>query len=434
MLNFSALLKGEAMSDLLTCDLNTISLQDVDEYLGLSQPENLRLSESSRIDYKEELPADLGDDVAALANTYGGLILIGIKADKKGNIPVQWNGVQLGPDPSARISARILSTVRPRPQFDIGLVEAANGKIVVLRVKEGDYPPYEYEQGNSVRISLRVNDVKRPAAVRDIEALMERRATTGTSPSSRLAALDINTLWTYSMDKLPGGDTRQHLNNRAHRIFLAPHRPLNIRLDLTFEKEFEHWIKVSFPDTESFSQKNRTGQFYEVRGSRPGRCNAQHRVWRISSNGSLGFVRNIDWHGSPGEPIGDVAVDLIFFFRLARRMLETSGNFGNATLTDQLCCGNTTFLSKFPEPTYLGDYDDVSGIQFPPVRPEVLPNMPNCEQNLGFHDFEQPDEQITSILFDQLRAGWGAGVHYEHLLDAVAALDRQSKAPKWGRI
>jgi len=85
------------MADLFTRKLTPLSFQDVDEFLGLSLPTDKRLPESSRIDYKQDLPGDLGDDVAALANTYGGLIFLGIKSDRnQNNIPVQWDGVQLG--------------------------------------------------------------------------------------------------------------------------------------------------------------------------------------------------------------------------------------------------------------------------------------------------------------------------------------------------
>src|ERR1700674_3433587 len=100
------------MADLFTCNFAPLSFQDVDEFLGLSLPEDKRLPENSRIDYKQDFPSDIGDDVAALSNAYGGLIFLGIKSDKyKNNVPVSWEGTQLGPDPTARISARILSTV-----------------------------------------------------------------------------------------------------------------------------------------------------------------------------------------------------------------------------------------------------------------------------------------------------------------------------------
>jgi hypothetical protein len=72
--------------------------------------------------------------------------------------------------------------------------------------------------------------------------------------------------------------------------------------------------------------------------------------WRVSSEGTLGFARNVDHHGSPGKPIGDVAVDLLFFFRLAGVALEAGANFGRAAFTDVLSSPSTSYLPKFPAP------------------------------------------------------------------------------------
>jgi hypothetical protein len=421
------------MANLLSCNLTTLTLQQIDEFLGLSLPENQRVPESGRIDYKEDFPQDLGDDVAALANSYGGLIFLGIKADKKkNNVPVRWGGTQLGSDPSARISNHILSTVRPRPQFDIGLVEAADGYIAVVRVNEGEYPPYEYEKGNTVRISIRVNDTKRQASVRDIEMLMGRRNVTTESAQRVTATLQPGTLYPYRIETLPGDATREVRDNRVHQILLAPHRPARWRLDSPFERKFERWIQGTFPNTRTFSANFRSGAFYEVREIR-NEAKRLHRAWRVSNEGGLGFARNIDHHGSPGEPIGDVAADLLFFFRLARVVLEAGGSFGRASFTDVLSSPSTAFLAKFPAPDGVRDYDDVGGIHFPAVRPEVLPGTTTWVDELDFHSIQASAASTASILFNQLRASWGASIHYDRLLEAVIALDSQSLKPNWGK-
>jgi hypothetical protein len=358
---------------------------------------------------------------------------LGIKADKnKNNIPVQWDGAQLGPDPSARISNHILSTVRPRPQFNIGLVKASNGYIVIIRVSEGDYPPYEYDKGSSVRISLRVNDTKRQASVRDIEMLMARRNVATDAAQKITATLQPNSFYPYRVEPLPEGGTRDVRDDRVHQMFLAPHRPVRWRLDSTFERIFEGWIKDAFPNTRGFSANFRAGTFFEVRQIR-NEAKRLHRVWRISNQGGLGFARNVDYHGSPGEPIGDVAIDLLFFFRLARVVLENGGSFGRASFTDILSSPSTAFLSKFPEPDGGGDYDDVGGIHFPSVRPEVLPGTTTWVEELDFQSLQASAALTTSILFNQLRASWGASIHYDRLLEAVVALDSQSLHPHWGK-
>lgn len=422
------------MPNLFSCDLTTLSLRDIDEFLGLSQPENLRIPESGRIEYKADMPQDLGDDIAALANGYGGLLFLGIKSDKeKNNVPVQWNGAQLGSDPSARLSNHILSTVRPRPQFNIGLVQASNGDIAIIRVNEGDYPPYEYEKGNTVRISIRVNDTKRHASVRDIEMLMARRNVTTDAAQKITATLQPNSLYPYRTEPLPGGATREVRDDRVHQMLLAPYRPVRRRLDSNFERVFERWIRAAFPNAGLFSINFRSGTFFEVRQIR-NEAKRLHRVWRISTDGGLAFARNVDYHGSPGEPIGDVAADLLFFFRLACVVLENGSSFGRASFTDILSSPSTAFLSKFPEPDGGGDYDDVAGINFPPIRPQVLPGTTTWAEDLDFESVQTSAVLTATILFDQLRASWGAGINYDRLLEAVVALDSQSLNSNWGRL
>jgi hypothetical protein len=422
------------MTDLLTSNLTGLALKDIDDFLGLSLPEDQRVPESSRVDYKEDMPQDLGNDVAALANSYGGLIFLGIRSDKnKNNIPVNWDGAQLGSDPSARISNHILSTVRPRPQFDTGLVKTASGYIAIIRVNEGDYPPYEYEKGNTVRIPIRINDTTRQASVRDIEMLMERRKVTKDSAQKVIATLQPDSLFPSRLEGMPGGGASEVRNDRVHKILLAPHRPVRWRLDSPFERKLERWIKSAFSDTRSFSLNFRSGTFYEVREIR-NQANYLQRVWRISNEGGLGFARNIDHHGSPGEPIGDVAADLLFFFRLARLALEEGGSFGRVSFTDILASPSTAFLPKFPEPDGVHGYDEVGGVHFPPIRPVVLPGTTTWAEDLDFRSIQTPAPQVASILFDQLRASWGANIHYDRLLEAVLALDSQSTAPQWGQF
>src|SRR5260370_29874924 len=171
--------------------------------------------------------------------TYGGLIFLGIKSDKnRNNVPVEWDGAQLGSDSSARVSSRILSSVPPRPEFDTGAVRSTNGDILIIRVKEGSYPPYEYEQGASVRIPIRVNDRKKQASVRDIEALIERRNATKESVQSASANLQPDTLFAYRVESLPGGGRRDVKDDRVHKMLLVPHRPTRWRLDVKFERQF----------------------------------------------------------------------------------------------------------------------------------------------------------------------------------------------------
>lgn len=155
-----------------------------------------------------------------------------------------------------------------------------------------------------------MNDTKRQASVRDIEALMQRRNAPRESGQKIIVTLQPDTLCAYRIERLPGNATREVRDDSVHKMLLAPHRPVRWRLDSPFERQFERWIQSAFPNARTFSTNFRSGTFYEVREVRY-EAKRLHRVWRISNEGALGFARNIDYHGSPGEPIGDVAVDLL---------------------------------------------------------------------------------------------------------------------------
>ena len=57
---------------LLSMELEEISYSDVVEFCLEGKPEGIHL------DYKREFPDDLGKHIAAMANTLGGMILIGV--------------------------------------------------------------------------------------------------------------------------------------------------------------------------------------------------------------------------------------------------------------------------------------------------------------------------------------------------------------------
>lgn len=186
--------RGTTMPDLFSDDLSNLKLQDLEDFLGLHLEERQRPIEGPQLDFKVDLPNDLGDSVAALANTYGGLLFIGVRSEKKKhNIPVAIVGVDLkGGDSKARITDRVLSTVHPRPDFDVKPVPVGSSKsVIVIRVREGNYPPYQYTQGSTVRIPVRIQDTNRQATVREIEDLLSKRTSFAKPMSERVSEYQL---------------------------------------------------------------------------------------------------------------------------------------------------------------------------------------------------------------------------------------------------
>ncbi len=179
--------------DLFKADLDNITFSDIELFTGIhpsgsSRPENERPPEGIRLDYKVDMPDDIGKTVAAFANTYGGIIMLGIEEaeypprskKQKQNIPKAIPGITTkGGDIKSRITNKIVATVYPRPYFSISrpveIPDLTDKAVVVIRVEESWTTPHMFIKDNKNEIKIRVNDNNFPASLHEIEWLFERR-------------------------------------------------------------------------------------------------------------------------------------------------------------------------------------------------------------------------------------------------------------------
>ena len=81
----------------------------------------------------------LAKEVAALSNTYGGYIFLGIDDDKTISGCTKWN--------EQRIHKTIYDTVIPTPNVDVRRFRIDGNTIYVIRIEEGSLPPYVTNKG-----------------------------------------------------------------------------------------------------------------------------------------------------------------------------------------------------------------------------------------------------------------------------------------------
>jgi hypothetical protein len=156
----------------------SITYRDVEAFCQLALPEGLRL------DYKADVPSDLAKTIAAFANTRGGLIILGVAADKVTNKPV-WDatgphGFSIAPGIEERITAIARDGVYPpiRPQISPALPvpEKPDRVLMVVRVDESPDAPHGVDQGR--KVYERTGNQSKPfeyAHVERIAQLLERR-------------------------------------------------------------------------------------------------------------------------------------------------------------------------------------------------------------------------------------------------------------------
>src|SRR3569832_2529567 len=242
--------------DLFHLNLEKLNYSDIELFTNIMGPEDKRPQESIRIDYKEKITENIGDTVTAFANTYGGLLLLGVRSDKtKQNIPVEITGFEGAGDTKALIANKILSTVYPRPSFSIGIVpHTRNPKhiVSVIRIDESTLKPHIFTKGNLNKISVRIEDENRYASFQEIEAFFQNRNKRDQKIKNRIETLEP--LWISR--KSEHGDTR---TNTYHSTIFVSSNELNFHLDRNTENEFKTLVRKTFPkDHGPFEWKRRS--------------------------------------------------------------------------------------------------------------------------------------------------------------------------------
>ncbi len=142
--------------DILTKPITAFQFNDIVEFCQNGHPEGIQ------IDYKKEYSAKgLEKHFAALSNTRGGVIIIGVEEDKKIGKPISWEGIE----DKAQLIERAYQescNITPIPSIKIHKTNPdKKGKVFILiRVLEGNKTPY-YVQNDS-NIWIRTGNISNP--------------------------------------------------------------------------------------------------------------------------------------------------------------------------------------------------------------------------------------------------------------------------------
>lgn len=406
--------------DLFQINLDDLQFSDIEQFTGIERPENERPKEGVRLDFKKEIPDKIGDTVTAFANTYGGLIILGVKSDKsKQNIPVEITGIQGTKDIKPTIVNKILSTVYPRPSFSVGVSihdKKPDNVVVVIRVDESRIAPHMYIAGQSNKISVRVEDEDRYASLQEIETLFEK--------SKRLASKDFltrNLSDLYVSWKQNGQESR---SGNHHKISLIPFDNFGIRLDRNSEQIFYDLIGIKFRKDKRIDAENRHAEYYQVEARNME--SDYHRIWRLYTSGALEFISQVGKGTPRQENIGDMIIDVISIVEVYKTFLEAKGFFGKTYLKHEISIAeNTTLLPKTPPSMDDNcDYDTMNGISLKrdTVNKYVGPNKHEISRELDFSTIEDPEEMIAENFLEHLRMLFQGSIDFEKLLENVKGL------------
>jgi hypothetical protein len=139
-----------------------------------------QISEGLRIEYKRSFPenVDLAKTICAFANTAGGIILIGVEADKKKNTPTNIPGIQITEGLEEKVVNICLSYILPRIMPEIKLCpfksnDETERAVLFIRVGLSYSSPHYVWQTREILV--RVHNENGRADLKTIEDLIDRR-------------------------------------------------------------------------------------------------------------------------------------------------------------------------------------------------------------------------------------------------------------------
>lgn len=145
--------------------ITSISWSDIERFCEQGTAENTYL------EYKRDFPNDLAKPIAAMANTFGGLIMIGIDETDAGTPQLPLKGIEAQRGLEERVLNTILDSMTPPviPEIATCLNGTSERAIVVIRVPQSEHAPHALHRNSAVYI--RTGKRNKPEDFADLERI-----------------------------------------------------------------------------------------------------------------------------------------------------------------------------------------------------------------------------------------------------------------------
>ena len=201
---------------MFTKPIDEITFEDVESFCQ-------QWAEGVRVEYKsdiEEIKGTIPKIVSSFANTYGGILLIGVEADQKNNTVSSIPGIPQRNGIEEQFQQSALTGIYPGVIPEIKLVDVPNSGnvVVVVSVDESVQAPHAIQ--NSTRAYIRTGSITNPYELSDIDRItymLKRREDSQVVVQQILTRIRTRA----NLDSLRN---RSSLTVIAHPVF--PHRPM----------------------------------------------------------------------------------------------------------------------------------------------------------------------------------------------------------------
>ena len=351
--------------DLYSADFRTISGTDlfklIEGFVRVDQPLDDRPREGYLLDFKEDIGEKFLPSVAAMANTFGGLIIVGV-SNNQGR-PGALVGVATTGELKTRLTSVIASNLFPCPMFDVAecfLPSDAAKKLCALKVRESQEIVLITKKGEKNPVYVRIEDQSVPADASQMRALLARKRQDQklySDLSYRQGSLK-QFLFVTTQLSLPG--TQRQRSSTYLQIALYPHNHRAMSFDYGMERLFGSLVQKTYSGLQkpvNSSQPKvdlkRGRDWYEIQFLCP--VDDYERRWHVTATGDIGFVTQVSW---PIRAVGnfwslyDFVADVARVSILSREFWRQTGYFGSVRMEVDLMVGNLPLLDNGLAPLF----------------------------------------------------------------------------------
>ena len=259
------------------------------------------VEEKFRLDFKAIWqPEKQCQDIAAFANSYGGLVIIGVSDDRQS---FQGTPSPKNSDLKTQISGAIASRIAPAPIFEVHTCPAPENsanRLVLIRISP--QPRLHLYLRSDRPVYVRNEDGTIPAAAPQLQALLDRVRSAEMSQvqsPNPLQPIAQDFYPTKATDMSGRLTSRQLLEQRTRSgayllIGAVPERLCYLAIDAGLEQQFKHLIYRSYPSIDERRRVDLDQTILEYEDRRNSWSSFRHRdldrdhevVWAVDSGAS----------------------------------------------------------------------------------------------------------------------------------------------------
>ncbi len=133
---------------LFTSPINTITWAEIEDFC------NQQIKEGANLDYKENFPNDLAKTLAAMANTFGGIILIGIEETENNTPKLPIKGIEFKRGLEEKVTSIIFSNIVPAflPEIQVCKNDDGERAVIVIRIPQSAQAPHAIAKNTKVYV------------------------------------------------------------------------------------------------------------------------------------------------------------------------------------------------------------------------------------------------------------------------------------------